>query len=239
MDFTPKPVYHNGNLFRSSTEYQWALVFEALHIHYLYELRSFDTEHGRYLPDFYLPNLKVWIEIKGMPPTDIELKKCQAVHSHTGEPVLVLSGRPGVNRFHEGVLPNGFTLFWVTEDQKVPALAFFPSDLYLLAKEVCGDPAKKLFARLVLGLIKSSSDDIDNADACRIDNLMEKYFRLIIQPFNYSEQKLVNTRKASDQAVTDSEKTLLRAVDTFLHARVSNGDIKRVVLPRFFPQKTG
>lgn len=31
----------------------------------------------RYLPDFYIPSLNRWFEIKGKPLTEIELKKCE------------------------------------------------------------------------------------------------------------------------------------------------------------------
>jgi len=44
------------------------VFFDALGIKYYYEHEGFDLgDAGWYLPDFWLPELKTWIEIKGNP----------------------------------------------------------------------------------------------------------------------------------------------------------------------------
>lgn len=227
MDFTPKPVYHNGNVFRSATEYRWALVFESLKIHYLYEVQCFDTAYGRYLPDFYLPNLKVWVEIKGLEPTDTEVKKCMAVRSQTGEPVLIISGRPDATRYHEGMLPTGFSLSCIIEGKNSVGMMFSPSELYLLVKEVCGECAEKISIWLVFSMIKAKEFE---RDGYWISDLVEKYFRLIVVPFNYMRQKRTNSWKAKSQAITDNEKAILEVVDSFNHARVPVKGLMRSVI---------
>lgn len=228
MDYTPKPVYHNGNVFRSTTEHRWALVFEALKIHYLYEYRSFKTEYGRYLPDFYLPNLGVWIEVKGQAPTNVEIKKCMAVQAQTGEPVLILSGRPSVERYHEGLLPSGFAICWFVENETYSGLMFAPTDLYLLIKEKCGDFTNKLAQKIVLSLLKAR--DVERKECYSINELVEKYYRLIVEPFNYAKQKLTNTKKAKNQDITEAEKIMLKVIETFTYSRVSLRDLQRVVI---------
>ena len=52
-------------LFRSRLEARWAVFFDALGIRWLYEPEAFELPSGaRYLPDFYLPDLKRWVEVK-------------------------------------------------------------------------------------------------------------------------------------------------------------------------------
>lgn len=55
----------DGHLFRSRLEARWAVVFKELGLIYEYESEGYDLGAlGWYLPDFYLPSLKLWIETK-------------------------------------------------------------------------------------------------------------------------------------------------------------------------------
>ena len=56
---------YNGYRFRSRLEARWAVFFDAGDIKYQYEPEGYETESGRYLPDFYLPNQQVHVEVKG------------------------------------------------------------------------------------------------------------------------------------------------------------------------------
>jgi len=65
------PTRYAGRLFRSRTEARWAVFFDELGVEWEYEVQGFETSHGRYLPDFYLPKLGVhgsapgtWFEVK-------------------------------------------------------------------------------------------------------------------------------------------------------------------------------
>jgi hypothetical protein len=74
---------HSGYRFRSRLEARWAVFFETLGVPYQYELQGFDLgNQGRrpvlYLPDFYLPSLRWWVEIKPAEPTGKEAAKCAA-----------------------------------------------------------------------------------------------------------------------------------------------------------------
>lgn len=68
-----------GCRFRSRLEARWAVFFDALGIEWYYEPEGFETAYGRYLPDFWLPDSKAWIEIKGGKPTKREVAKCAGV----------------------------------------------------------------------------------------------------------------------------------------------------------------
>lgn len=64
MDIKPIETVYNGYRFRSRLEARWAVFFDKLDIPWQYELEGFDLDSIWYLPDFYLTNLKCWIEIK-------------------------------------------------------------------------------------------------------------------------------------------------------------------------------
>lgn len=74
MSITIKPIetYYNGYRFRSRLEARWAVFFDAMDVEYEYEPEGFDLGDGiYYLPDFYLPDQKYYVEVKGnMTETD-------------------------------------------------------------------------------------------------------------------------------------------------------------------------
>ena len=56
---------YNGYRFRSRLEARWAVFFDAAGIEYQYEPEGFELRDGtKYLPDFYLPWFKCYVEIK-------------------------------------------------------------------------------------------------------------------------------------------------------------------------------
>lgn len=65
MDIKPIETVYNGYRFRSRLEARWAVVCDALGIRYLYEPEGFENADGeRYLPDFYWPDFKIYVEVK-------------------------------------------------------------------------------------------------------------------------------------------------------------------------------
>lgn len=58
-----------GCRFRSRLEARWAVFFDQLGIRWDYEPQGFEiataTSHRCYLPDFYLPEIDTWVEVKG------------------------------------------------------------------------------------------------------------------------------------------------------------------------------
>lgn len=64
---TVKPIEtkYKGYRFRSRLEARWAVFLDELDIRYEYELEGFTLPSGTaYLPDFFLPNLGVFVEVK-------------------------------------------------------------------------------------------------------------------------------------------------------------------------------
>lgn len=59
------PTDFDGVLFRSTLEAKIALLFTELGLDWLYESKRFHFADGSsYLPDFYLPSLNIWVEVK-------------------------------------------------------------------------------------------------------------------------------------------------------------------------------
>ena len=65
MYIKPIETIYNGYRFRSRLEARWAVFFDAAGIKYQYESEGFELDNGvRYLPDFYLPEFNIFVEIK-------------------------------------------------------------------------------------------------------------------------------------------------------------------------------
>ena len=67
---------YKGYRFRSRLEARWAIFFETLKIKFEYEPEGYDLGAGeRYLPDFWLPDLHIFVEVKPEKPLRIENSK--------------------------------------------------------------------------------------------------------------------------------------------------------------------
>lgn len=55
---------YNGILFRSRLEARWAVFFDAAGVKYEYEPYSFMLGGIGYVPDFYLPDYELYVEVK-------------------------------------------------------------------------------------------------------------------------------------------------------------------------------
>ena len=91
---------YNGYKFRSRLEAKWAVFFDTANIKYEYEPEGYEDENGkRYLPDFYLPDFDMYVEVK----RDTEdgrkeiIEKCEPAIQCGGaiKQILILSDVPG------------------------------------------------------------------------------------------------------------------------------------------------
>lgn len=99
----PIETVYKGYKFRSRLEARWAVFFDSLSILYEYEKEGYELgAAGRYLPDFWLPQFKTWVEIKpNAEPGEETLKqvekasvKARALRDLTSYPVLICTGLP-------------------------------------------------------------------------------------------------------------------------------------------------
>jgi len=64
-DIKPIETHWNGYRFRSRLEARWAVFFDAAGIAFEYEPEGFELGAlGRYLPDFFLPEIGTYFEVK-------------------------------------------------------------------------------------------------------------------------------------------------------------------------------
>lgn len=89
---TALPTRYAGCHFRSRTEARWAVFFDTLGVPWQYEPQGFDLDGHRYLPDFWLPSLNAWYEVKGRPPTEHEENLARKLGEGTGCTVYIAWG---------------------------------------------------------------------------------------------------------------------------------------------------
>lgn len=81
---------YKGCHFRSRLEARWAVFFDALEIAWEYEPQGYMTPEGPYLPDFWLPQVRMFAEVKPSTFSDVERAKCAGLPS----PCIMLEGPP-------------------------------------------------------------------------------------------------------------------------------------------------
>lgn len=93
----PHETRYQGHRFRSRFLARWAVFFDEMGIRWEYEPPGFALTNGVcYRPDFYLPELHVWVEIK--PNHDIPYSDRQKIARFAyekNEPCLLIVGIPG------------------------------------------------------------------------------------------------------------------------------------------------
>ena len=99
-ELKPIETVYSGYRFRSRLEARWAVFFDELGIDYVYEPEGYDLGAlGWYLPDFWLPQVEMWAEIKPKEFTEIEAGKCRELALGTGYSCLMLDGLPAERNY--------------------------------------------------------------------------------------------------------------------------------------------
>lgn len=100
------PTEYGGVVMRSRTEARWALFFDVLKIQWEYEKEGYDLDGlGSYLPDYWLPQVNMWAEVKPGPFSDLELAKANSLSRLTGFDCILLDGIPDARNYwaYEGI----------------------------------------------------------------------------------------------------------------------------------------
>ena len=150
-------TYYNGYRFRSRVEARWAIFFDKVGIEYQYESEGFDMDEIRYLPDFYIPSLNRWFEIKGKPLSVEEIKKCEEFCLRMDNENIkysILIGVPELIRFEEG----NFSILGIKEYVWQWPSELYPGDMRMLTQ---GLVEKEYYSRFLQGIWKvpDVSDD--------------------------------------------------------------------------------
>ena len=104
-------TWYNGTLYKSRLEAKWAVFMTLIGVKFQYEPEGYALSDGVwYLPDFWLPDMECWIEIKGQIPTEEEQRKME---------LLVEDSQKNGYIFY-GELPNyAFDYMWESDSAYV------------------------------------------------------------------------------------------------------------------------
>lgn len=130
-------TFFDGYNFRSRLEARWAAYFKYVGIRYSYEALGVEIEKGsKYLPDFYLPDQKAWVEVKfeALKPFSYEQAKDLVIESNT--PLIILDGDPTCTAY-EQIKPDGDGGVYIEQINLIPQDdKSFLSPSYLDGEEV-------------------------------------------------------------------------------------------------------
>jgi hypothetical protein len=93
----PIETHYKGYRFRSRLEARWAVYFDAEGIEWEYEKEGYRLSYLKgalYLPDFWLPQVSMFAEVKPSAVAKMELAKILALAAESGHSVLLLDGPP-------------------------------------------------------------------------------------------------------------------------------------------------
>ena len=116
MDLTPIPRRYAWTEFRSSLEADWACTLDSLGIRWQYEPVTVTLPSGEwYVPDFWLPELSTYIEVKG---DGIPRRHKPAQLAQLDESVIVLLGQAPVGKADE----NGWRSWGISWREVTPGM---------------------------------------------------------------------------------------------------------------------
>jgi len=99
---TPINTWFNGNWFRSRLEARYAVLFTSLRIRFEYEMEAYRLGNlGGYLPDFWLPDVGCWVEIKPGRPNQRDAAVVHELARRSGRWVWLFMGTPQYNNLYE------------------------------------------------------------------------------------------------------------------------------------------
>jgi hypothetical protein len=93
---------YGGIRFRSRTEARWAIYFDNVPVRWVHEPEGYALHSGNYLPDFWLPELETFVEIKGQRPTPLERRLCAELADETTRRVVLFPHEPRAELFFGG-----------------------------------------------------------------------------------------------------------------------------------------
>lgn len=86
--------------YRSGLEAYWGSVFTALGMSFDYEPATFRLPNNTiYVPDYWMPGIKRFIEIKPFLPRQGEIRKARSLVTKTGNPLFFFCGMPRIRGF--------------------------------------------------------------------------------------------------------------------------------------------
>lgn len=89
---------YKGTIYASILEVRYVIFLDFLNVRFEYEKHGVSYRWKgllrKYVPDFYLPDSDLYIEVKGKYPTEQEIMKANALTGLAGRTVVICSGMP-------------------------------------------------------------------------------------------------------------------------------------------------
>lgn len=146
MTLQPIETRYAGCRFRSRLEARWAVFFDRLGIAWEYEPQGYNTAAGPYLPDFHLPAVRQWIEIKGGQPSADDVARCAAFAQElTDETYFVFTDLPRTPSFGDvgplGIRVDRHLIYKMTGNTSHPMLGIVeggdvPPDFHFFGHDI-------------------------------------------------------------------------------------------------------
>jgi hypothetical protein len=135
VNIKPIETVYAGHHFRSRSEARWAILWDCLGVAFEYEPDCFEVGGRRYLPDFLLRRHGMFVEVKGVYPTDEEKEKCSDLARESGLDALIAIGSPKEKFQIVRFASNGeeYEGLWVIAWDKIPGCG-----MWLVREEVNG-----------------------------------------------------------------------------------------------------
>ena len=100
---------YKGIRFRSRTEARWAVFMSESGVQYEYEPEGFDLgKSGWYIPDFWLPEIGKFVEIKPSIPVPGRESPTEALCLSTKKDVITFCGSPTPPDFRDNYREDGY-----------------------------------------------------------------------------------------------------------------------------------
>lgn len=88
------PTLYKGIQYKSRLEARTAIFFDFFGVKHQYEKQKYTLGNLKYIPDFWLEDYQMFVEVKGMHPTDLAREKARKLLLQEGYPVMIVSGVP-------------------------------------------------------------------------------------------------------------------------------------------------
>lgn len=117
MNIKPIETRYGGYRFRSRLEARWAVFFDRMGLRWDYELEGWQGNGLSYLPDFWLPELSMWAEVKPQhlvasaagcfpdPQDRLIVAKAHMLAEGSRYPVAILTGAPAYGLYFQTETP--------------------------------------------------------------------------------------------------------------------------------------
>lgn len=136
-------VWYKGFHLRSRIEGRWCVFFDCMEIEWQYELEGYKLDKLYYLPDFWLPQVNMFAEVKSKQFTAEEIDKCWKLTEATRFSCMMLVGIPDFKEYPATEYDAWCDGFWTVDyalvDRFLETEHRFPAMNYASCPEMFGE----------------------------------------------------------------------------------------------------